>query len=103
MYDFFNEHFSIMKFVPITHDILFQLYQKGYNVLRSTSLLSDQNPTFYPDTVNIDKVFNVSNPFTLGIDMPMQEKHLLIIQEGLLLDEQTLIGVVFVTEDDVTL
>lgn len=91
-----------MKFVPVTHNILFQLYQKGYNVLRSTSLLSDQNPTFYPDTVDIEEIFDISSPFTLDIDCPMQEKHLLIIQEGLLLDEKTLIGVVFITDDDVT-
>lgn len=90
-----------MNFVPITHNILFKLYQKGYNVLRSRSSLNDPNPIYYPDTIDIDIIEEIIDPLVHEIDFLIEEKHHLNIKECFLRDEQTLVGVVFITDEDI--
>lgn len=85
-----------MKFVRLTVQLLHDLKSQGYNILRSPSLLSDSNPTWIPDTVDLEKFFDLDSEELARISVPMAELHLLPIDEGLTLTDDQLIGDVLV-------
>ncbi len=86
-----------MQFVKLTHYVLRSLRDKGYNILRSTSPLSSENPSWYPDTVDLDDFMHWENNEFRLLNVPLEEKHLLVIEDALKnIDEGDLIGEVWV-------
>ncbi|PVH26280.1 hypothetical protein [Sphingobacterium corticibacter] len=86
-----------MRFVKLTHYELRRLRDQGYNILRSTSPLSSDNPSWYPDTVNLDDFMHWGSKEMRRLSRPFEEKHLLVIQDALEnINEEDLIGEVWV-------
>ncbi len=85
-----------MRFVKLTHYELRRLREQGYNILRSTSPLSSENPSWYPDTVDLDNFMHWENNEFRLLNIPFEEKHLLVIQDALdNINEEDLIGEVW--------
>lgn len=85
-----------MQFVKLTHSVLRELKLKGYNILRSTSKLSNDDPTWMPDTVDLDAFFDLGSLEIERISTPMEELHLLVIDDALKnIRDEDLIGSVF--------
>lgn len=70
-------------FVRLTHPVLMKLKMRGYNILRSTSPLSSENPTWIPDKVDMDKFFDLDSEKLLKYTVPMNEITLLVIDDAL--------------------
>ncbi len=86
-----------MKYVKLTYEVLLSLRERGYNILRSKSPLSSENPSWYPDTVDLMEFLDIYSEELDEISMPGQELHLLIIQDALdNINEKDLIGEVWV-------
>ena len=85
-----------MKFVPLTTIVLQQLKSQGYNILRSTSNLTDENPTWIPERVDLEKFFDLDSEELGKYTVPMEEKGLLVIEEGLKESDDDLFGVVMI-------
>ncbi|MCL7987688.1 hypothetical protein M8998_07035 [Sphingobacterium sp. lm-10] len=65
--------------------------------MRSTSLLSSENTSWYPDIVNLDDFMNWENDEFRLLKMPFEEKHLLVIVDALEnIREEDLIGEVWI-------
>lgn len=69
--------------VRLTHPVLMKLKMRGYNILRSTSPLSSENPTWIPDKVDMDKFFDLDSEKLLKYTVPMNEITLLVIDDAL--------------------
>ncbi|MGN2373490.1 hypothetical protein ACTFAO_07500 [Sphingobacterium spiritivorum] len=87
-----------MKFVKLTHSVLKDLKRKGYNLLRSVSGLDSEDPTFFPDTADLEKLFDIDSEELRHINIPMNEVYLLPIDEALKIEESELFGTVFIEE-----
>lgn len=86
-----------MRFVKLTHYVLRSLRDQGFNILRSTSPLSSENPSWYPDTVDLEKFLHWDNDEFGLVNIPTEEKHLLVISDALEnILEEDLIGEVWV-------
>lgn len=70
-------------FVRLTHPVLMKLKMRGYNILRSTSPLSSENPTWIPDKVDMDKFLDLYSKELLKYTVPMNEINLLVIDDAL--------------------
>ena len=80
-------------FVEISHKLLIELADSGYNVLTSTSQWGDESPTYMPGRVeNIDEYINCE---LLRGNM-RENQHFLVIAEALEIPEEQLFGVVWV-------
>lgn len=88
-----------MKFVRLTLNILIKLRLQGYNILRSNSLMTEENPTWIPDKVDLEKFFDLDSDELGKYIVPMAELHLLPIDEGLTLTDDQLIGDVLIEGD----
>lgn len=85
-----------MQFVKLSHAVLLELKEKGYNILRSPSLLTNKDPTYFPDTVDLEKFFDLDSDEIARISVPMQELHLLVIDDALKnIDDEQLTGMVW--------
>lgn len=86
-----------MQFEKLTHAVLINLKKEGYNILRSTSLLTDEDPTWYPDKVDLDLFFDLGSDEIARISTPMEEINLLVIDDALQnIRDEDLIGMVWV-------
>lgn len=75
----------MIGFIKLSIPVLQELRGLGFNILRSTAYLDDPDPSWIPDSVDVDK-----------ITVSMQEKHLLFIDDALAnMDDDDLIGQVF--------
>lgn len=72
-----------MKFVPLNLATLIELYQRGFNILRSNSSLSDENPTWIPETINLSEFLDLDSEQLAKLSVPLSEKHFLIIENAL--------------------
>lgn len=82
-----------MKYLKLTHAVLHSLHNQGYNILRSVSSLSSENPSWYPDTVNLDDFLHWDNKEMRRLNRPLEELHLLVIQDAIdNIAEEDLIG-----------
>lgn len=72
-----------MKYVTLTRKVLRGLRDQGFNILRFTSLLSSENPSWYPDTVDLDDFMHWENNEFRLLNIPFEEKHLLVIADAL--------------------
>ncbi|SMG32535.1 hypothetical protein [Sphingobacterium psychroaquaticum] len=84
-----------MQFVQLSHKVLKQLKEKGYNILTSNNSVSDDNPVWYPE-----KVPDVWD-YLIGLDVRrisvIKEPNILVIQDALdNICEEDLRGVVLV-------
>ena len=85
-----------MHFEKLTHAVLRRLKMQGYNILRSPSLLTNEDPTYFPDTVDLEKFFDLDSDEIARISVPMQELHLLVIDDALKnIDDEQLTGMVW--------
>ena len=77
--------------------MLRELKLKGYNILRSTSKLTNDDPTWMPDIVDLDAFFDLGSLEIERISIPMDELHLLVIDDALKnIRDEDLIGSVWV-------
>jgi hypothetical protein len=72
-----------MGFVKLNHAILMKLKMQGYTILRSNNPLSDENPTWIPEKVNMEKFFNLDSNWVAKASIPLKENHLLVIDDAL--------------------
>lgn len=81
-----------MEFVRLTSQVLMKLKMQGYNILRSNSPMTDENPTWIPERVDMDKFFDLDSDQLGKYTVPMNEKWLLVIDEGLKERNEDLFG-----------
>ena len=85
-----------MQFVKLSHAVLLELKEQGYNILLSPSPLTNDDPTYFPDTVDLEKFFDLDSDEIARISVPMQELHLLVIDDALKnIDDEQLTGMVW--------
>ncbi|MCA5006110.1 hypothetical protein [Sphingobacterium bovistauri] len=72
-----------MGFVKLNHPILMKLKMQGYTILRSNNPLSDENPTWIPEKVDMEKFFDLDSKWIAHASIPMHELHLLVIDDAL--------------------
>jgi hypothetical protein len=72
-----------MYFVKLNHPILIKLKMQGYTILRSNNSLIDENPTWIPEKVNMEEFFNLDSNWVAKASIPLQENHLLVIDDAL--------------------
>lgn len=81
-------------FVALTHRVLNELKGRGYQVLTSVSAWDDdKSPIFWPE-----KVEGPVGEFILALEFAGKltgEEHFLVIEEALTIEEDYLIGVVW--------
>lgn len=80
-------------FVEISHTILRDLQDSGYNILKSTSEWGDESPTYRPGIVSD------INDYLLRMQLKGKmtgNEHFLVIAEALKIPEEQLFGVVWV-------
>ena len=85
-----------MEFVRLTSQVLMKLKMQGYNILRSNSPLTDENPTWIPERVDMEKFFDLDSDQLGKYTVPMDEKWLLVIDEGLKEHNEDLFGDVMI-------
>ena len=85
-----------MKFVKLTRSVLLSLKEQGYNVLRSNSPMTEENPTWIPDTYDLDKFFDLDSDEVAKRNIPLEESWLLLIDEGLKERDEDLFGDVMI-------
>lgn len=85
-----------MKFVKLTRSVLLSLKEQGYNVLRSNSPMTEENPTWIPDTFDLDKFFDLDSDEVAKRNIPLEETWLLLIDEGLKELDEDLFGDVII-------
>lgn len=85
-----------MEFVKLTHAILRQLKDQGFNILISTSTLDNEDPSWVPDSVDIELFLSGDTSEVIRRSIPLQEIHLLLLDDALEnIREEDLIGHVF--------
>ncbi len=90
-----------MEFVDLTHGILGMLKAQGYTVLYSITPLSNENPTWYPEQVDIDWLMEIGSVELHRRSVPQQELHYLFIQDAIdNIRAEDLIGQVFLADID---
>lgn len=62
-----------MKFVKLDHQVLLNLKEEGYNVLRSNSPMTEENPTWIPDTFDLDKFFDLDSDEVAKRNIPLED------------------------------
>ena len=72
-----------MNFVKLNHPILMKLKMQGYTILRSNNPLTYDNPTWIPEKVDMDKFFDLDSNWIANACIPMEEQHLLVIEDAL--------------------
>lgn len=72
-----------MIFVKLNHAILMKLKMQGYTILRSNDPLMDENPTWIPEKVDMEKFFDLDSKWIAHASIPMHELHLLVIEDAL--------------------
>lgn len=72
-----------MYFVKLNHPILIKLKMQRYTILRSNNSLIDENPTWIPEKVNMEEFFNLDSNWVAEASIPLQENHLLVIDDAL--------------------
>lgn len=87
-----------MKFVKLDHQVLLSLKEQGYNVLRSNSPMTEENPTWIPDICDLDKFFDLDTDEVAKHNIPLEEMWLLLIDEGLKESDEDLFGDVMIDE-----
>jgi len=85
-----------MEFVRLTSQVLMKLKMQGYNILRSNSPMTDENPTWIPERVDLEKFFDLDSDQLGKYTVPMDEKWLLVIDEGLKERNEDLFGDVMI-------
>lgn len=69
----------------------------GYNILRSTSLISSKNPSWYPDIVDLEKFLHLDSEGVQNLSASSNKTHLLVIADALdNIRDEDLIGDVWV-------
>lgn len=72
---------------------------QGYNILRSPSLLTNEDPTYFPDTVDLEKFFDLDSEEIARKSVPMEELHLLVIDDALKnIRDEDLTGMVWIQD-----
>ncbi len=87
-----------MQFKKVTHSLLNELKQKGYNALTSNNELSDLQIYWYPEEVsNVNQyIVKLTNR---GYVAPLNQPMILWIQDAIdNLSEYELAGIVFITD-----
>lgn len=87
-----------MQFKKVTHLLLNELKQKGYNALTSNNELSDQQIYWYPEAVdNVNQyIVKLTNR---GYRAPLNQPMILWIQDAIdNLTDYELAGMVFITD-----
>lgn len=83
-----------MKFVRLSHEVLWELKAKGYNILTSVNKLGAEDPTYMPEKV--DSVWDYLDELAV---VPMREPELIIIDDTLQnIRDENLRGMVWVEE-----
>ena len=60
-----------------------KLKMQGYTILRSNTPLADDNPTWIPEKVDMEKFFDLDSKWIAHSSIPMHELHLLVIDDAL--------------------
>ncbi|ERJ57412.1 hypothetical protein [Sphingobacterium paucimobilis] len=90
----------MIGFVKLSFSTLIDLKGRGYNILRSTSYLSDTNPTWIPDYVDVTRFFELDSEEISKISGPLVGKHFLLIDDALANNtDEELIGEVFIHDE----
>lgn len=83
-------------FVKLTIKVLIELKNVGYTVLTSISSLSEENPVWYPETMDVEELMDIYNNKIRLLSIPLEEKHFLIIDDAIAnIEDRDLIGHVF--------
>lgn len=85
-----------MNFVRLTVEVLEKLKLQGYNILRSNSPMTEEDPTWIPEKVDLEAFFDLDSEEVAKRSIPLQETWLLVIDEGLMLDNKDLFGSVMI-------
>lgn len=81
-----------MQFVKLTHSVLFELKNKGFNVLTSVNKLDSDNPTYMP--ARVENIWDYLEGLPTA---PLQETNIIVIDEALNnIREEYLVGMVWV-------
>lgn len=81
-------------FVEITHTVLKDLQDAGYNVLKSVSNWGSESPTYRPARIE-----GVISEYLMRMDLGGKirgDEHFLVISEALTIPEKELFGVVWI-------
>lgn len=90
----------MIGFIKLDFSALLALKDKGYNILRSTSYLSDDNPTWIPDYVDVTRFFELDSEEIAKISGPLVGKHFMLIDDALASNsKEELIGEVFIHDE----
>ncbi|TDQ80080.1 hypothetical protein CLV99_1534 [Sphingobacterium yanglingense] len=90
----------MIGFMKLNFSVLVALKDRGYNILRSTSYLSDVNPTWIPDYVDVTRFFELDTEEIAKISGPLVGKHFLLIDDALANNsDEELIGEVFIHDE----
>ena len=84
-------------FVELSHAVLKDLQEAGYNVLKSTSEWGTVSPTFRPAVIE-----GSVSEYLMRMDLSgelTRNRHFLVISEALTIPEWELFGVVWVEAD----
>lgn len=85
-----------IHFEKLTHPTLLSLRRKGFNVLRSVSPLTSENPTWIPDRVAIESFWNYDSESLIHL-IPEREIHYLLIDDAIKkIKNEELIGEVLI-------
>lgn len=71
-----------IHFEKLTHSRLVELRGKGFNVLRSVSRLTSDNPTWIPDRVEIEGFLDFDKKSLIHL-IPRREIHFILIDYAL--------------------
>ena len=90
----------MIGFIKLDFNALITLRDRGYNILRSTSSISDANPTWIPDYVDVTRFFELDSEEIAKISGPLVGKHFLLIDDALANNtNEELIGEVFIHDE----
>ncbi|MDR2281719.1 MAG: hypothetical protein LBE37_00840 [Sphingobacterium sp.] len=90
----------MIGFIKLDFNTLMTLRDRGYNILRSTSSISDANPTWIPDYVDVTRFFELDSEEIAKISGPLVGKHFLLIDDALANNtNEELIGEVFIHDE----
>lgn len=86
-----------MNFVKLNHPILMKLKMQGYTILRSNNPITDENPIWIPEKVDMEDFFNLDSKWIANASVPLKESHLLVIDDALYnINNADLIGEVMI-------
>ncbi|MBL1409047.1 hypothetical protein [Sphingobacterium faecale] len=90
----------MIGFVKLSFNTLMDLKHRGYNILRSTSYVSNPNPTWIPDYVDVTRFFEMDSEEISKISGPLVGKHFLLIDDALANNtNDEFIGEVFIHDE----